>query len=129
MNSEYDPIAGEIASLARSTLAAVPAPKPFVVIRILAERRHAEMAAHRVLVLLTLASLAPTAVVLAAWALSPDPSAAARMAGAFLTLTLIPSIAAVARAAGMRRPANTWRLLETRRAAAGCNLFMNRRRM
>lgn len=105
MNSEHDAIAGQIISLAQSTFAAAPTPKPFAAILFLAERRRAEMAAHRVLVLLTLASLAPTAVVLAAWALSPDSGAAFRMASAFLTLALFPSIAGIGRAVGMRQPA------------------------
>jgi hypothetical protein len=116
MNSEFDAIAGQIASLARSTLAAAPAPAPFAVIRILAERRHTELAARRVLVLLAIASLAPMVLVLAAWVLSPDSTTAFPMASAIVTLALFPSIAAIGRVAGMRRPANTWTRLGTLRS-------------
>jgi hypothetical protein len=63
------------------------------------------VAAHRVLVLLAVASLAPTVLVLAAWAVRPGSGAGGRFAALLLALTLAPAIAAVARALGMARPA------------------------
>jgi hypothetical protein len=104
MNPAHDPVAEHLASIARSTVTAAPVPRPFAVVRILAERRRSEMAAHRTLALLTVASLAPMVVVLLAWALQPAPGAGGRFAALNLALTLVPAIAAVARLLGTPRP-------------------------
>jgi hypothetical protein len=104
MNPAQDPVAEHFASIAQSTMTAAPAPRPFAVVRILAERRRSEMAVHRTLALLTVASLAPLVVVLLASALQPGSGAGGRFAALNLALTLVPAIAAVARLLGTPRP-------------------------
>lgn len=104
MSPAHDPVAEHLASIARSTLTAVPAPKPFGVVRTLAERRRMEMVIHRTLALLTVASVAPMGVVLLAWALQPGSEGGGRFAAVNLALALVPAIAALARLLGTPRP-------------------------
>jgi hypothetical protein len=105
MKYEDDPVARQLAGIARRTQAAAPAPKPFALVRILAARRRDAAAARRILVATALASLMPACVVGVAWLLHPDFAAAAPMATALIGLLLAPALAAAARTAGMPRRA------------------------
>lgn len=105
MTPGSDPIATHLARVAETTVAAAPAPPPLAVLRILAERRGAQLAAHRVLVRLTIVSLAPTAVVLLAWLLRPGVADDAALPGLLLALTLAPALGAIARWLGALHPA------------------------
>jgi hypothetical protein len=105
MTPGSDPIATDLTRLAESTLAAAPAPLPLALLRILAERRGAQVAVHRVLVRLTAVSLAPTAVVLLAWLLRPGVANDAAFPGLLLALTLAPPLGSIARLLGALHPA------------------------
>jgi hypothetical protein len=104
MSETSDPVEASLASLARSTLAAAPRPVPFAVVRILAERRRAEIRSRRLLALVALASAAPLLIVLAAFVLRPAAASGSLLAASVLALAVVPAIDGFGRLAGTRVP-------------------------
>lgn len=102
MSETSDPVKASLASLARSTLAAAPRLVPFAVVRILAERRRAELRSRRLLAFVALASAAPMLIVIVAWVVRPAAADGYLIAAIVLALAVAPAIDGIARIAGMR---------------------------
>ena len=105
MSRTNEPIDTHLASLARSSLAAAPLPALCAVIRILAERRRAEIRSRRLLALLAVASAAPVLIVLAAWLHRPADAGGSLLVAALLAFALIPAVGSIARMVGVSAPA------------------------
>jgi hypothetical protein len=101
MNETNGLVGAQLASLARTTLAAAPRPAPPGAVRILAERRRAAVASRRLFGLVMVASAVPIAVIPLAWALRPTAQGPALVALSLLALALGPAIGLLARTASM----------------------------
>lgn len=100
MSQTEDPVDAHLASLARGTLAAAPVPAPHAVVRILAERRGAQLGSRRLLALVTVTNAVPALLVLLAWVVRPAAAGGSLLAATLLGLALAPAIGGITRVAG-----------------------------